>query len=131
MAMTARLLDFGTGRASHATERVERHESMDVRVDTSRVGPPVKRIAPADLPCATLSIVAPTMAAPQPLPDVSRRYRRPAPARLIVADAAITLVERWKSKLAVLRRRSPASEAVKTLADCVQELVDAISAGLP
>jgi hypothetical protein len=49
--------------------------------------------------------------------------------RLIVADAAIALVERWKAELAIIRRRSPTSDAAKALADCVRELVDAINAG--
>ena len=54
--------------------------------------------------------------------------QRSAP-RLIVADAALALITRWKAELAVLRRRSPGSDAVRTLAECVQELVDAITAG--
>jgi hypothetical protein len=70
------------------------------------------------------------MAAPQPITPVLVRHRTAdPPPRLIVADAAVTLVERWKAELAVLRRRSPTSDAVKTLADCVQELVDAINVG--
>jgi hypothetical protein len=48
---------------------------------------------------------------------------------LIAADAALTLVERWRAELNVLRRRSPASDAAKTLADCVDELSAAITAG--
>lgn len=57
-----------------------------------------------------------------------QQQRAPSP-RLIVADAALELIARWKAELVILRRRSPASDAVKTLAECVQELVDAITAG--
>jgi len=49
--------------------------------------------------------------------------------RLIAADAALTLLERWRTELNVLRRRSPASDAGKTLADCIEELSAAITAG--
>jgi hypothetical protein len=61
-------------------------------------------------------------------PPPQRQQRAPSP-RLIVADATLELVARWKAELAVLRRRSPASDAVKTLAECVQELAEAITAG--
>jgi hypothetical protein len=57
------------------------------------------------------------------------RHRSDSTPRLIVADAAVSLVERWKAELLVLRRRSPTSDAAQTLADCVRELVDAINAG--
>lgn len=53
---------------------------------------------------------------------------RSAP-KLIAADPAIELVRRWRAELAILRHRSPASDAAKALADCAQELVDAITAG--
>jgi len=70
------------------------------------------------------------MAAPQPATPVpTRPQKADPPPRLIVADAAVTLVERWKAELTVLRRRSPTSDAVGTLSDCVRELVDAINAG--
>ena len=49
--------------------------------------------------------------------------------RLIVADAALALVDRWKTELAVLRRRSPSSDLVQLLGDCIQELVDAVASG--
>ena len=52
----------------------------------------------------------------------------PSP-RLIAADAALTLLQRWSPELNVLRRRSPASDAAKTLADCIEELTAAIAAG--
>lgn len=51
------------------------------------------------------------------------------PPRLIAADAALTLVEQWRTELRVLRRRSPGSDAVTTLADCIAELSAAITAG--
>lgn len=70
------------------------------------------------------------MAAPQPLPSPpDRRRKADAAPRLIAADAALILVERWKTELNILRRRSPTSDAVKTLADCVDELSAAITAG--
>jgi hypothetical protein len=69
------------------------------------------------------------MAASQlPQPSVTRQRIDSSP-RLITADAALVLVERWKAELSVLRRRSPTSDAVKTLADCVDELSAAITAG--
>ncbi|HWG34295.1 MAG TPA: hypothetical protein VN650_09015 [Gemmatimonadaceae bacterium] len=49
--------------------------------------------------------------------------------RLIAAGPAISLSERWRSELAILQRRSPASDAAATLADCLHELVEAINAG--
>lgn len=51
------------------------------------------------------------------------------PVTLLVAGPALALLARWQSELAVLRRRSPASDAVVTLANCVDELADAIKAG--
>lgn len=70
------------------------------------------------------------MVAPQPVPPIHARPRRTdPPPRLIVADAAVTLIDRWKAELVVLRRRSPTSDAVGTLSDCIRELVDAINAG--
>jgi len=70
------------------------------------------------------------MAAPNSLPrtPAPRRKNDVAP-RLIAADAALLLLERWKTELTVLRRRSPTSDAVRTLADCVDELAAAITAG--
>jgi hypothetical protein len=61
------------------------------------------------------------------LPDQRRKFD--SSPRLIAADAALTLVERWRTELGVLQRRSPTSDAVKTLADCLQELTAAITAG--
>lgn len=52
-----------------------------------------------------------------------------APIRFIAADAALTLVEQWRAELGVLRRRSPASDAVTTLGACIAELAAAITAG--
>ena len=49
--------------------------------------------------------------------------------KLITAGPALALVQRWRSELSVLRHRSPTSDAVTTLADCVVELLDAIDAG--
>ena len=49
--------------------------------------------------------------------------------RLIAANPARALLERWRTELNVLRRRSPASDAVKVLADCIDELSAAITAG--
>jgi hypothetical protein len=70
------------------------------------------------------------MVAPQPVPPVhARHHRGDPPPRLIVADAAVSLVEQWNAELVVLRRRSPTSDAVRTLTDCIRELVDAINAG--
>ena len=70
------------------------------------------------------------MAAPQPFPlPPDRRRKADAAPRLIAADAALILVERWRTELNILRRRSPTSDAVKTLADCVDELSAAITAG--
>ncbi|HEY4129392.1 MAG TPA: helix-turn-helix domain-containing protein [Gemmatimonadaceae bacterium] len=70
------------------------------------------------------------MVAPQPVPPTHvRHHRSDPPPRLIVADATVALVERWKTELTVLRRRSPASDAVRALTDCIHELVDAINAG--
>jgi hypothetical protein len=70
------------------------------------------------------------MVAPQPVPLIPPRRRRGELwPRLIVADAVVTLVERWKAELTIIRRRSPTSDAVRALADCIQELVDAINAG--
>ena len=49
--------------------------------------------------------------------------------RLIAADAALTLIDRWRAELAVLRRRSPGSDAFTTLAGCIEELSAAITTG--
>jgi hypothetical protein len=49
--------------------------------------------------------------------------------RLIAAGPAILLVERWRSELSVLHRRSPSSDAAATLADCLRELIEAINNG--
>ena len=49
--------------------------------------------------------------------------------QLIASDPVLTLVERWRAELAVLRRRSPGSDAVTTLSGCIGELSAAITAG--
>lgn len=69
------------------------------------------------------------MAVSQRLSPAQLQDDRAAVPRLIVPDAALALLSRWRTELAVLRRRSPTSDAVKTLADCIQELVDAITTG--
>lgn len=75
-------------------------------------------------------VVGGSMAIPQPAPSELQKIARGAALpRLIVADGLLALAARWKSELAVLRRRSAASDAVRALADCIQELVDAINAG--
>lgn len=51
------------------------------------------------------------------------------PVTLLAAGPALALLERWQSELSVLRRRSPGSDAVVALANCVDELADAIKAG--
>jgi len=48
---------------------------------------------------------------------------------LIVAGPALGLVRQWETELAVLRRRSPSSDAAMTLTTCLRELVAAIKAG--
>ncbi|MEW5917183.1 MAG: hypothetical protein AB1762_12290 [Gemmatimonadota bacterium] len=48
---------------------------------------------------------------------------------LIVAAPALALVRQWDTELSVLRRRSPTSDAVMTLSNCLRELADAIRAG--
>ena len=47
----------------------------------------------------------------------------------ITAGPVLALAERWQVELTVLRHRSPGSDAVTTLADCVDELLKAIEAG--
>lgn len=70
------------------------------------------------------------MAVPEPaLSELQKQTRGTALPRLIVADGLLALAARWQSELAVLRRRSVASDSMRTLADCIQELVDAINAG--
>lgn len=41
----------------------------------------------------------------------------------------LSLLERWREELGILRRRSPGSDAVATLTGCIQELSAAITAG--
>jgi len=48
---------------------------------------------------------------------------------LLLAGPALELVDRWRTELEVLRRRSPGSDAVETLSTCVSDLVEAIEAG--
>lgn len=49
--------------------------------------------------------------------------------RLIAADPVLMLIERWRTELAVLRRRSPGSDAHTTLVGCIEELSAAITTG--
>src|SRR5581483_3355512 len=85
---------------------------------------------PVPRPPALCLFADDVMAAPQPVPPVhTRHHRTEPPPRLIVADATVALIEQWKAELAVLRRRSPTSDAAKTLADCIRELADAINTG--
>ena len=70
-----------------------------------------------------------SMVAPETADTLSSDHRRAPSARLVVADAALQLIERWRSELRILRRRSPTSDSVRTLSDCIQELVEAITAG--
>ena len=51
------------------------------------------------------------------------------PVTLLAAGPSVALLEKWLSELAVLRRRSPGSDAVVTLSSCVDELADAIKSG--
>ena len=51
------------------------------------------------------------------------------PVTLLAAGPALSLLEKWQTELAVLRRRSPGSDALVTLTNCVVELADAITAG--
>lgn len=70
------------------------------------------------------------MATPHAMPAPPNHRRKvDASPRLITADAALLLVERWRSELDILRRRSPTSDAARTLSDCVDELSAAITAG--
>ena len=79
---------------------------------------------------STVVLVRWPMAYRQPTGSPADHRRKfDASPRLIAADAALTLVERWRTELAVLRRRSPTSDAVRALADCVDELSAAITAG--
>jgi hypothetical protein len=48
---------------------------------------------------------------------------------LITARPVLALVERWQLELTVLHHRSPGSDAVATLADCIEELLEAVEAG--
>ena len=47
---------------------------------------------------------------------------------LLVAGPALDLAQQWSAELVVLRRRSPSSDAVETLATCLHELMEAIKA---
>jgi hypothetical protein len=48
---------------------------------------------------------------------------------LITARPVLALVERWQLELTVLHHRSPGSDAVATLADCIDELLTAVELG--
>lgn len=48
---------------------------------------------------------------------------------LILAGPALALARQWATELSVLRRRSPTSDAVMTLSNCLRELADAIRDG--
>ena len=115
---------------AHARERVE-HFTSTVR-ETAFCRPVLLDRLPrhARTPVGTVVLVSWPMALRQPIGSAADHRRKfDASPRLIAADAALTLVERWRSELAVLRRRSPTSDAVSTLADCVDELSAAITAG--
>jgi hypothetical protein len=58
---------------------------------------------------------------------IGRRPARRPPPTLIGAAATLALVARWRSELAVLRRRAAHSDAIATLADCATELEEAIA----
>lgn len=117
-------------RVKCAIERADQLAGTDRRNIATRADRPWATSIAADaLLRAALLVAALTMAAPQPVSAIADRHRKTDSPRLIVADAALSLVERWKAELNVLRRRSPSSDAVTTLADCLQELVDAITAG--
>jgi hypothetical protein len=70
------------------------------------------------------------MAPRQPIdpPSDPSRKRDDIP-RLIAADPVLSVVDRWRAELGVLRRRSPGSDAVATLVGCIDELSAAITAG--
>ena len=61
--------------------------------------------------------------------DERSRLEQLGPVTLLAAGPPLALLERWQSELSVLRRRSPGSDAVVTLANCIDELADAIKAG--
>ena len=117
--------------ATVASERLARPDGTAMRTLTPPLPPCLAtRVVAGRVLDRTHRVASLAMVAPQPLPRTSARHRRgDSLPRLIVADAAIALVERWKTELAIIRRRSPASDAAKALADCVGELVDAINAG--
>ncbi len=48
---------------------------------------------------------------------------------LITARPVLALVEQWQLELTVLHHRSPGSDAVATLADCIDELLKAVELG--
>ena len=48
---------------------------------------------------------------------------------LITAHPVLALVERWQLELTVLHHRSPGSDAVATLTDCIDELLAAVEVG--
>lgn len=115
-------ISLTTERAGHFASTVKEN-AFGRQVLTSRNGPfstPVGAVALASWPMAFRQ--------PTGSPAIHRRKFDALP-RLIAADAALTLVERWRTELAVLRRRSPTSDAVRTLADCVEELTSAITVG--
>lgn len=66
---------------------------------------------------------------PGPATELRASVQGLEPVTLLAAGPALSLLERWQTELAVLRRRSPGSDALVTLANCVDELVDAITAG--
>jgi hypothetical protein len=51
------------------------------------------------------------------------------PAALLAAGPVLALLEQGRSELSVIRRRSPGSDSVVTLANCLEELREAIRAG--
>lgn len=106
---------FGSTAIWHAVSR-----AVPTLVDRRSGRPAARAVALSGWPMG----VAQPLSSPH-----DRRRKADAVPRLIAADAALILVERWRAELNVLRRRSPTSDAVKTLADCVDELSAAITAG--
>jgi hypothetical protein len=112
-------------------ENASRHCEVPLRGAAPRLRRSFRVVATTGNPSACDVIpLSWQMAAPQPIPTAPDHRRKvDTSPRLIAADAALMLVERWRTELVVLRRRSPTSDAVKTLSDCVDELSAAITAG--
>jgi hypothetical protein len=115
--------DFGVERATRFESTARGHHILCATVDSAEHGS-------GRAPSRIDAFVSWTMVLRQQVPaSPDHRRKVDASPRLIAADAALILVERWRTELSVLRRRSPTSDAVKTLTDCVEELSAAITAG--